>query len=136
MKTGRVVEVLPNRQYQIRMDGSGRLGLRNRRFLKPIHVELEKSEKVLPPTLPIPSAFSEENFQEHNIDNDSTSTESQPPEGEGTSPSRSTEIPEDKQTSQKIRHPNILKSIRNFNKPGHSEERSTPKARLRGGKDY
>ena len=35
-KTGTVVEVLPDRQYRIKMDGSGRLCLRNRRFLKPI----------------------------------------------------------------------------------------------------
>ena len=33
-KTGRVVEVLPNRQYRVRVDGSGRVTLRNRRFLR------------------------------------------------------------------------------------------------------
>ena len=32
--TGRVVETLPNRQYRIRVDGSGRITLRNRRFLR------------------------------------------------------------------------------------------------------
>ena len=35
-KTGRIVEVLPHRQYRIRVDGSGRTTLRNRRFLKAI----------------------------------------------------------------------------------------------------
>ena len=35
-KTGKIVEKLPFRQYEIRMDGSGRITLRNRRFLKEI----------------------------------------------------------------------------------------------------
>ena len=35
-KTGVVVERLPHRQYKIRMDGSGRVSLRNRKFLKNI----------------------------------------------------------------------------------------------------
>ena len=39
------------------------------------------------------------------------------------------------QTNPEIRHPNILKSIKDFNKPGHSEG-DVPRARLRGGKDY
>ena len=34
--TGLVVEVLPDRQYRIRVDGSGRITLRNRRFMKKI----------------------------------------------------------------------------------------------------
>ena len=35
-KTDKIVEKLPFRQYKIRMDGSGRITLRNRRFLKEI----------------------------------------------------------------------------------------------------
>lgn len=35
-KTGRVVETMGNRQYRIRLDGSGRVTLRNRRFLRKI----------------------------------------------------------------------------------------------------
>ena len=41
-RTGIVMETLPHRQYTIRMDGSGRLSLRNRKFLRPttpLHVE-------------------------------------------------------------------------------------------------
>ena len=41
-KRGTVVEVLPHRQYKIRVDGSRRLTLRNRQFLrqyKPLVVE-------------------------------------------------------------------------------------------------
>ena len=33
-RTGSVVEVLPNRQYRVKVDGSWRVTLRNRRFLK------------------------------------------------------------------------------------------------------
>ena len=34
IRTGRIVEALPFRQYRVRMDGSGRVSLRNRKFLK------------------------------------------------------------------------------------------------------
>jgi len=34
-KSGRIVEVLPHRQYRVRLDGSGRVTLRNRKFLRP-----------------------------------------------------------------------------------------------------
>ena len=49
--TGRMVETLPNHQYWIRIDGSGRTTLWNRRFLK-------KIQTPAVPT-PIPIAFSE-----------------------------------------------------------------------------
>ena len=32
--TGQVIEILPHNQYRIRVDGSGRITLRNRRFLR------------------------------------------------------------------------------------------------------
>ena len=35
-KSGQVVEVLPFDQYRIKMDGTGRSSLRNRKFLRPI----------------------------------------------------------------------------------------------------
>ena len=47
-RTGSIVEVLPDRQYRVRMDGSGRVTLRNRRFLK-------KVDKPAPENLIIPS---------------------------------------------------------------------------------
>ena len=33
-KSGKIIEVLPFRQYRIRVDGSDRITIRNRRFLK------------------------------------------------------------------------------------------------------
>ena len=35
-KSGTIVEVLPFDQYRVRMDGSGRVSTRNRKFIKPI----------------------------------------------------------------------------------------------------
>ena len=35
-KSGQIVEVLGFDQYKVKIDGSGRLSLRNRRFLRPI----------------------------------------------------------------------------------------------------
>ena len=36
MKTGRVVETIGNKQYRVRLDGSNRVTMRNRRFLRKI----------------------------------------------------------------------------------------------------
>ena len=35
-RSGVIVDVLPNRQYRVKVDGSGRVILRNRRYLKPL----------------------------------------------------------------------------------------------------
>ena len=56
-RTGEVMEKLGNRQYSIRMHGSGRMTLRNRRFLKKLQslnpsrpMRQPRSSKQLPPT--------------------------------------------------------------------------------------
>ena len=36
-KSGTIMETLPYDQYRVRMDGSRRVSLRNRKFLKPIN---------------------------------------------------------------------------------------------------
>ena len=51
-RTGRIIEVLDNRQYRIRVDGSGRVTIRNRRFIRKIN----KPDRHLPiPSAGIPS---------------------------------------------------------------------------------
>ena len=48
-KRGVVVEVLPHRQYKVRMDGSRRITLRNRKFLRkfsPLHKEQPQQDPV------------------------------------------------------------------------------------------
>lgn len=37
-RTGKIVEVLDNRQYKVKVDGSGRVTLRNRRFLRRVEI--------------------------------------------------------------------------------------------------
>ena len=54
-KRGVVVQVLPNRQYQVRMDGSRRITLRNRKFLRkftPLHEDPSNPLKHLPTSVP------------------------------------------------------------------------------------
>ena len=48
-RSGTIAEVLGNRQYTIRMDGSGRLSRRNRRHLKVIS-EQQQTEEATPGT--------------------------------------------------------------------------------------
>ena len=57
-RTGSIVEVLPHRQYRVRMDGSGRVTLRNRRFLKTTKLSAQgsiiPSPAMPPPVTPAP----------------------------------------------------------------------------------
>eukprot|EP00112_Aurelia_sp_Birch-Aquarium-sp1_P001604 Seg1173.18 transcript_id=Seg1173.18/GoldUCD/mRNA.D3Y31 product="putative protein K02A2.6" protein_id=Seg1173.18/GoldUCD/D3Y31 len=46
-KTGRVVEALDNRQYRIKVDGSNRITLRNRRFLRKIMPVADSPPSIL-----------------------------------------------------------------------------------------
>jgi hypothetical protein len=54
-KTGVVVQSHANRQYSIRMHGSGRVTLRNRRFLRPISPTYTDGPISIPGTQPPPS---------------------------------------------------------------------------------
>jgi len=61
-RTGVIDEVLPYHQYQVKMDGSGRLCLCNRRFLKPIpsptksQLQMTTTVVNLPPLIADPTA--------------------------------------------------------------------------------
>ena len=60
-RTGKVVEKLPHRQYRVKMDGSGRISLRNRKFLRPItpfSAGLDRqASTTLPPNTPLPTTL-------------------------------------------------------------------------------
>ena len=58
LNTGVIVEVLPYRQYTVRVDGSRRITLRNRKFLKPINSVCSKQKRWIDP---VPSIESENN---------------------------------------------------------------------------
>ncbi|KAK8378978.1 hypothetical protein O3P69_009604 [Scylla paramamosain] len=51
-RTGLIVEALPYRQYTVRLDGSGRISLRNRKHLRPV---AESTPPPAPPTLRPPT---------------------------------------------------------------------------------
>ena len=54
--TGKIMEALPHRQYQVLMDGSRRLTLRNRKFLKSIpNTARDKRDTSPPPKVTLPS---------------------------------------------------------------------------------
>ena len=102
IRTGRVVEALPYRQYRIRMNGSGRLSLRNRKFLK-----------INPNASNIKSAF------RSNI-----VAPSSPPEPPSSPQSTlNHEAPPFLATpsNQPTRMPRALKQLQGFNKPGLRE---------------
>ena len=61
-RQGVMVEVLPNKQYQIRLDGSRRLTLRNRKFpckFIPFHSHSEDLLTKVCPTVTIPNPTSQ-----------------------------------------------------------------------------
>ena len=117
-KTGKVVEVLPHRRYRIRMDGSGRLTIRNRRFIK------EKSG-LLPfpsPDIPNPNGSKNQNNERQQWEPTTAPTHT-----------------EDQQmVPKKTRLPRMLKNIAPHNNKGIREETDEPRhrARLRGGKEF
>ncbi|KAK8383418.1 hypothetical protein O3P69_019065 [Scylla paramamosain] len=51
-RTGLIVEALPYRQYTVRLDGTGRISLRNRKHLRPV---AELTPPPAPPTLRPPT---------------------------------------------------------------------------------
>ena len=59
VKTGIVVEILLHCQYHIRLDGSNRITLRNRRFIKPITPNLMKERQIFISPLANPEKVSE-----------------------------------------------------------------------------
>ena len=53
--TGKIIYVLPERQYKIRVDGSGRIILRNRRFLRKCNITAAATP--VPSATPVPIAL-------------------------------------------------------------------------------
>ena len=114
-KTGTIVEKMGNRQYNIRMDGSGRITTRNRRFIK----------KILPVCSDPPLPFRRYNNTYDNIDGIYDEPE---PSGDNalsgngdvniveksSSPHQSTEMRQDHvQTQDTPKPPEIRRSNRN-----------------------
>ena len=133
VKTGVVVDILPNRQYCVKVQGSGRITTRNRRFLKTIPA---KSKEILTPLIP-PSNMVDNsstsvmvesnNGASHHIPQPQAvpSTQAPPPKGNEATNNMSVEnevpaAPADGGEKKKI--PQALKCLQTFNKPGLSEQ--------------
>ena len=109
-RTGKIVEVLPHRQYQIRVDGSGRITKRNHRFLKPyIHNQHTANN-------PIPSHF--------------TPTPTNITHTPNIAPA-ATALPQPYQLPVNMalppRIPRALKNLQSYNKPGLLEQIPLPR---------
>ena len=71
-KTGRIVETCGNRQYQVRVDGSNRITLRNRRFLRKIYPVVDGPHCSTPETLhpPMDSELPQQRQPDEAMDTD------------------------------------------------------------------
>ena len=130
-KIGRVVEVLPNRQYLVRLEGSGRLTLRNRRFLKP----LQQTPKFIPsPSVPNnPPKYA----PNHQTDTPGPDTHAPPPIPPTINIPLQTDVSTaPATTTDKKKSNRILDQLADHNTKGLSESEVYPRPRLRGGKDY
>ena len=137
-RTGTVVEACEHDQYLVRVDGSGRITKRNRRFLRAFKpasasivrnqnmgraveddIPLEKCHNDITPPLP-PLIESEPQFEEDHLPPSPNLTESPQTPIPATHPVNEKEIPTP--TTQKV--PNMLRRLLPFNEPGKLE--STP----------
>ena len=99
-KTGRIVETQGNRQYQIRVDGSNRVTLRNRRFLRRIDPVVNSPQFNEPGTSNVPNP---EPYQmpHHEEEMDTDQGMETPPPGEETMDVDSTQVIEYDSTRRK-----------------------------------
>ena len=129
-RTGRIVEVLPHRQYRIRMFHSGRITIRNRRFLREyttIHPEHIRPLSIETQTsAPTPSTAGPEPTPPASDPAPSTPVPPIPTsESEGSIPS-SSDLPTQSQESapgdSQPTMPRALKNLQSFNKPGLKDD--------------
>ena len=160
-KSGKVIEVLTNRQYRIRMDGSGRVTLRNRNRIKPIsQAAPNQTPSALPlatpatakiPTIPIPPLFAQGPIGPTLNQVPSSPSPTHPPPSPPhaspppqtsppptlpdppTGPRQSHQSVNDRQQGAKL--PRSLKALADHNNRGLLES-TDARPRLRGGKEH
>ena len=105
VRTGQIVEVLPFRQYRVKMNGSGRICLRNRRFLKP----LQNTNQLRLPISSIPgTGFQSSNSNQCPLGASANTPETPVEQAESALPATP-------------KMPRALKELSDFNKPGLRE---------------
>ena len=123
--SGRIVEVLPNRQYKVRMDGSGYVSLRNRRHIKPMPACIGVRH---PPYLSRkPTKLVQDEQRE------SSPTTSTQVDGPATQPNLVPNISEQTNNGnvKARRLANAMKKLASHNKPGRTELQMTGSRRTR-----
>lgn len=124
-RAGRVVEVLANRQYRIRVDGSGRVTLRNRRFLK----KLVSAPPQIIPAADIPNTQYRDGKIPTNHARLNPHAVPFPTPDPTHTPARPTNT-----SSQASKQPRTLSRLAPFNNPGLKEsDPPTRSSRQRGG---
>ena len=146
-KSGYIVEALPHRQYRVRIDGSGRVTLRNRRFLKPTSGS-NASEASIPPQIgPAPPILQPRQLTQTAGDTSQTPPNSTQPQGSSEAPSASstpashpqgsTEAPPASSTaasSAPMKQPKALRELHDHNAPGLVSAEPSGTSRTRSGR--
>ena len=135
-RTGRVTEILPYHQYRVKMDGSGRVTLRNRRFLKAM--------TNVPIPSPVVTREGEEYVDDHSEETRNPPSSEQPNEtdnDDALTPIPQTEICKNQADNRNCQlHGNdskLLRRIADHNNQGLQEEKLGTGTRcLRGGKEF
>ena len=133
-KSGRIVEVLEHRQYRVRVNGSGRVTIRNRRFLRPVSesISTASSSPTPSPSELGPHVHSHDRQPEYqpssssNEHDSSSSTSTTEPLATNNLPSA--EVPATVSTpstrmppmnnAAPARVPKALRDLRDYNSPG------------------
>lgn len=127
-RSGRIVEALPNHQYKVRVDGSGRVTLRNRRFLRQ-NAPLPTISPSLSPCVP----QEDDHIEPPQIDENISPTTSPPTSlnnhGSGIDQSLHGNTSQGKMSK-------LLKRLEDHNNRGFTEDAGRTSHRLRGGKEY
>ena len=142
VKQGVIMEKLDNRQYRVKVHGSGRVTLQNRRFLRPCHSISPPSLPTYVPTSP-PSLQPTSNTCDTIIEYTTGNTSDQQPapalpdNNTVIIPASTVNIPDNDSgnqlpSSSAKTMPRSLRNLGTYNKPGLNEQPVNPEGRRVG----
>lgn len=145
-KQGIIVEALKYRQYRVKVSGSGRCTLQNRRFLRPYHAPHSSSTATA--TVPtVPQNTLSPQYETVEIDRSNTTEQSSPPDSivpvithqppppspteqsPPTQPQPEEDDTRNNLTNTSVRIPRSLKNLETYNSPGLREHPVQPGGR-------
>lgn len=118
-KSGYIIEALPHRQYRVRVDGSGRVTLRNRRFLRPTTAGNNNTASTPPQSGPTPPSPQPQQPQDSSV---------QPRDTSEAPPASSTQA-----SSAPAKQPRALRELCDHNAPGLVSAEPSGISRTRSG---